>query len=246
MNLRRILFLDIETVSGQETFEELSPRMQALWQKKAMRFIPKGQKDLPKEEVDWPAIYKDRAAILAEFGKVICISVGFIVAHSDGEWGMRIKSFSGRDEQDVLTRFADLIKTSFEDKTFAAVCGHNVKEFDLPYICRRMLIHQLELPPAFQLQGKKPWELNHIIDTMELWKFGDYKHYTSLDLLAALFDIPSPKEDIDGSQVGTVFYDEGDLDRIARYCERDVFVTAAVYMQLVGQGKLDEKHVTYA
>ncbi len=246
MELRRILFLDIETVSGQKAFEDLSPRMQTLWQKKATRFIPKDQKDLPKEEIDWPSVYQNRAAILAEFGKIICISVGFMVPNSDGEWGMRIKSFSGSDELDVLSRFADLIKSSFEDRTFAAVCGHNVKEFDIPYICRRMLIHQLELPPAFQLQGKKPWELNHILDTMELWKFGDYKHYTSLDLLAALFDIPSPKEDIDGSQVGTVYYDDKDLDRIARYCERDVFVTAAVYLNLTGKGKLDEKHVTYA
>jgi hypothetical protein len=109
-----------------------------------------------------------------------------------------------------------------------------------------MLIHQVDLPPALQLHGKKPWELNHIIDTLQLWKFGDYKHFTSLDLLAAIFDIPSPKEDIDGSQVGRVYYEEQDIDRISRYCERDVYVTAAVYLRMTGAGSLDEKHVTYA
>jgi len=246
VNVRRILFLDIETVSGEKTFEELSPRMQALWKKKATRFIPFDQKQQDPETIAWNELYQDRAAILAEFGKIICISVGFIVPHAEGEWGMRIKSFSGKDERDILSQFADLIQTSFQEHTFSGVCGHNVKEFDLPYICRRMLIHQLSLPPAFQLQGKKPWELNHILDTLELWKFGDYKHYTSLDLLAAVFEVPSPKEDIDGSQVGRVYYEEDDLNRIARYCERDVYVTAAVYLNLVGEGTLDEKHVTYA
>jgi len=246
VNPRQILFLDIETVSGQKSYNDLDARLQLLWQKKAARFVPSDQKELARDEIDWSAIYSDRAAILAEFGKIICISVGYMLPKENGEWSMRIKSFSGTDEKSDLQQFADLLSTSFGDQTFSAVCGHNVKEFDIPYICRRMLIHQLSLPPALQLHGKKPWELNHIIDTLQLWKFGDYKHYTSLDLLASVFDIPSPKEDIDGSQVGSVFYEDEDLDRISRYCERDVFVTAAVYLQITGEGSLDEKQVTYA
>ena len=246
MNSGRILFLDIETVAGHQTYAELDTRRQALWQKKAGRFVPRDQKGIDAQDINWEEIYQDRAAILAEFGKIICISVGYLVSTPNGEWGMRIKSFSDRDERAVLNQFKDLIQNSFADHTFSAICGHNVKEFDIPYICRRMVIHQLPLPPALQLHGKKPWELDHIIDTLQLWKFGDYKHFTSLDLLAAVFDIPSPKEDIDGSQVGRVYYEENDLDRIARYCERDVFVTAAVYLKIKGQGLLEEKYVTYA
>jgi len=246
VEIRRILFLDIETVSGSEKLEELSPRMQALWRKKARRFIPFDQKNLPEQEIDWADLYEDRAGILAEFGKIICISVGFLVSGESGEMNMRIKSFSGDNEREVLHQFGDLVKNAFEDRTFSAMCGHNAKEFDLPYIGRRMLIHGMELPPALQFQGKKPWELKHIIDTLELWKFGDYKHFTSLDLLAAIFDIPSPKEDIDGAQVGTVYYHEKDLERISRYCERDVFVTAAVYLRLVSNRILKEENVTYA
>lgn len=220
--------------------------MQALWQKKARRFIPFEQKNRPDSEIDWADLYEDRAGILAEFGKIICISVGFLVTGESGEMSMRIKSFSGDDEKEVLNQFRNLVKSAFEDRTFSAMCGHNAKEFDLPYIGRRMLIHGMELPPALQLQGKKPWELKHIIDTLELWKFGDYKHFTSLDLLAAIFDIPSPKEDIDGSQVGSVYYKEKDLDRISRYCERDVFVTAGVYLRLVSNQILKEENVIYA
>lgn len=245
MKESRILFLDIETVSGKSEIDEIPERLQTLWKKKSRRFLSPELKNLPTEEVDWNEVYKERAAILAEFGKIICISVGFLVPGESENYIMRVKSFAGDDEQAILSDFSQLVEDSFSDRKFQYLCGHNVREFDLPYIGRRLLIHNMPLPDALNFQGKKPWELKHIIDTLELWKFGDYKHYTSLDLLAAIFDIPSPKEDIDGSQVGKVYWVDNDLDRISRYCERDVWVTAAVYLKLQGLDFPSEDDVVY-
>lgn len=243
--IHTILFLDIETVSRHASLEGHSARMQALWKLKARRFLKGQEKDSTPEETDWAQLYKDRAAILAEFGKIVCISVGFLIAEEGGKTGMRVKSFASEDELTVLTEFAALIEETFENRQIMAMCGHNIKEFDLPYIARRMLIRGMPLPPALQLQGKKPWEINHVLDTLDFWKFGDYKHFTSLDLLAAVFDIPSPKEDMDGSMVGDTFWLEDDLDRIRIYCERDVWVTAAVFMKMNGREYPLEKEVVY-
>ena len=243
--LQTILFLDIETVSQTQNFDELSDRMQELWKLKARRFLKGAQKDQEPEEIDWNELYHRRAAILAEFGKIVCISVGFLIQEEGGKMGMRVKSFADEDELTILTEFAALIEETFTNRQFTALCGHNVKEFDLPYIARRMLIQGMPLPPALQLQGKKPWEVKHVLDTLDFWKFGDYKHFTSLDLLSAIFDVPSPKEDMDGSQVGPTFWEENDLDRIRIYCERDVWVTAAVFLKMNGKEYPLEKEVVY-
>lgn len=237
-----ILFLDIETVSAHQEYDLLSHRMKEQWQRKSKRFLPQGEE--PTEE-KWSELYSDKAAIMAEFGRIVCISVGFLHEKPNGDWGMRIKSFANTDELTLLTDFAAMLEESFAQRQFQYLCGHNVREFDLPYIGRRILIQGMPLPLPLQLQGKKPWELKHILDTMELWKFGDFKHYTSLDLLSAIFDIPSPKSDIDGSQVGRVFYQEGDLDRIKNYCERDVWVTASVFLRMNQMDYPQDKDVVY-
>lgn len=220
--LNRIMFLDIETVSGQPKYDDLSPAMQTLWEKKArtmsefINFSDNAAREL-----------YNRAAIYAEFGRIVCISVGCFSGDT-----FVLHSFAQDDEKALLIDFATTMDTWLSDRTHP-ICGHNIKEFDLPFIARRMLIHGLPLPPALDLSGMKPWEVPHI-DTMDLWKFGDYKHFTSLELMAAIFDIPTPKDDINGSQVGQVYYQEHDLARIAIYCQKDVLTTARVYMKLRG------------
>lgn len=223
VDLGKVLFLDIETVSQQASFQDLSEKTQALWEKKA-RFLTK--EDETAEEV------YGKAGIYAEFGKIVCISVGF-VREQYGEKHIRVKSFYGDDEKDLLTEFSSLLNSHY-NSPYHILCGHNAKEFDFPYIARRMVIHQLDLPFALQIAGKKPWEIPHL-DTMELWKFGDYKHFTSLELLAHVFDIPTPKDDIDGSQVGAVYWQDNDLERIKNYCEKDVVTLIRLFMKYRGE-----------
>ena len=222
--LSKILFLDIETVPEHETFEELSDVMQELFEKKT-RF----QRN---DEVDVAEFYQDRAGVLSEFSKVVCISAGFIVTDKDGNHTFRVKSFYGDDEKKVLEDFRELLNGSFNSYD-TYLCAHNGKEFDYPFMARRMIINRITLPEALDIAGKKPWEVRHL-DTMELWKFGDYKHYTSIKLLTAVLDIPSPKDDIDGSEVAGVYYKTKDIERIAIYCEKDTFTVAQIYLRLKG------------
>jgi predicted PolB exonuclease-like 3'-5' exonuclease len=182
--------------------------------------------DEPLDDEAVAAAYLDRAGIFAEFGKIVCISVGVVYRDKESkELRVRLKSFADEDEKQLLSKFAQLLNQYYTNLNRQYLCGHNIKEFDVPYICRRMVIHQLELPAMLDVTGKKPWETKHLLDTMELWKFGDRKSFTSLKLLAAALGFPSPKDDIDGSQVGRVFWEEKDLDRIAHYCEKDVLAT---------------------
>lgn len=220
----KILFLDIETVPQHENYSQVNERMQTLWNKKA-NLIARDSDATPEE------LY-DRAGIYAEFGKIICISVGLIVP--DGPYkNLKIKSFAGDDEKQLLLDFAELLNKSYK-RHFDLMCGHNAKEFDFPYIARRMLIHGISLPAVINLHGKKPWEIPHL-DTLELWKFGDYKNYTSLDLLAAIFNIETPKDDIDGSQVYQVYYQEKNLQRIVEYCQKDVITLVNVFLRMKGE-----------
>ncbi|MFA8434357.1 MAG: 3'-5' exonuclease [Marinifilaceae bacterium] len=218
-----LLFLDIETVSQFASFDEVSPKMQELWEMKTAYFR--------KEDETAGDVY-ERAGIYAEFGKIVCISVGFIVT-KNGDRTFRAKSFYGDDEKQLLGDFAAML-VRFCSKPKKNLCAHNGKEFDFPYIARRMLIHGLPLPDILDVAGKKPWEVK-FIDTMELWKFGDYKHYTSLSLLCEVFNIPTPKDDIDGSMVGKVYWEEEDLERIAIYCEKDIFATAQLFLRYKGE-----------
>ncbi len=230
LNLKDILFLDIETVPEQKEFDALNAEKQALWEQKSQY--------QRKDEISAKEFY-ERAGIWAEFGKIICISVGYFAVKGD-ERSFRVTSFHG-DEIQLLKKFKNLLIENFS-KVKHLLCAHNGKEFDFPYIARRMLIHQIELPYKLNLFGKKPWEVPHL-DTMELWKFGDYKHYTSLKLMANVLGIPSPKEDMDGSMVREVFYDDNDLDRIIEYCELDVITTAQVFLRLRNEELLTSSEI---
>ncbi|MBD8488390.1 3'-5' exonuclease [Echinicola sp. CAU 1574] len=222
-DLRDILFLDIETASFTEKFSELPSRLQEEWQKKA-NYLQQAP-----EEKSIEALYFEKAGIYAEFGKVLCIGLGYFLYDPDKEQlQFRTKSIAMDNEHDTLLEFRDIL-----EKKVWTLCAHNGKEFDFPYLCRRMLINRIPLPDALQMAGKKPWEIRHL-DTLELWKFGDYKHYTRLELLAAIFDIPSSKDGINGSEVNEVYYHHQDLKNIREYCIRDVEVTAKIYLAFQG------------
>lgn len=226
MNFTDLLFIDIETVGRVGDFDQLDERWQQLWVKKA------GNIGARYNEMEPQQSFRERAAIYAEFGKAVCISCGFIY-EDKGVYKIRLTSFAYEDEEVLLNRFSTFIDRHYHDVKKRGICGHNIKEFDIPYLCRRMMILGVPLPKAFQLHGKKPWEIGHLVDTLELWKFGDFKNFTSLDLLSASLGIPTPKDDIDGSLVHSTYYDERDLDRIAHYCEKDVITTMKVYMRLM-------------
>ena len=230
--LDNILFLDIETVPEVATFPELSKEKQELF---ALKTEYQRKDDITAEE------FYERAGIWAEFGKIICISVGYFVNVGSNR-SFRVKSFSGK-ETEILEEFKKLLENHF-DKPYHLLCAHNGKEFDFPYIARRMVINQIKLPAKLNLFGKKPWEVAHL-DTMELWKFGDFKHYTSLKLLANILNIPSPKEDIDGSQVAAVYYKENDLDRIIKYCERDTIAVAQLLLRFSNLEILLDDEIIY-
>ena len=221
---KNVLFLDIETVSEYPAFSEMPENLHDLWAKKT-KYIQE------KEDVSPEALY-NRAGIYSEFGKIVCISVGFMVKQGN-IWHFRLKSFYGDNEKELLQNFIKLLSKSFNGE-HQYLCGHNAKEFDFPYIARRSLINGLKLPQQLNIAGKKPWEVKHL-DTMELWKFGDYKHYTSLNLLTSIFNIPTPKDDIDGSEVGRVYWIEKNLERIAEYCQKDVLAVAQLFLRYKGE-----------
>jgi DNA polymerase elongation subunit (family B) len=234
--LRDILFLDIETVANTNDFASLDERMKTQWARKAGFF----KRDHGQSDED---LYHERAGIYAEFGKVICIAVGKFFDLESGELGLKTKVYSGHDEKALLLEFKGMVEKM--DASTLRLCAHNGKEFDYPYLCRRMLIHSIALPEALNLGGKKSWEVPHL-DTLELWKFGDYKHFTSLDLLAAVFNIPSSKNNIDGSRVNHVYHQEQDLPRISEYCRGDVVVLAQLFLKLKGQPLITDTQIVTA
>ena len=221
-HLEHILFLDIETVPMESDFGELSERWKNLWARKAAI--------LARNEETAEAMFP-RAGIYAEFGKIICISVGFLV-RNEQSFDFRVKSMVHDDEKELLKEFLALLEDNFNSDNHY-LCAHNGKEFDFPYLCRRAIVNGLKLPRILDLVGKKPWEVRHY-DTMQMWKFGDFKSYTSLDLLAALFEIPSPKDDIDGSMIYEIFYKQKDIERIKSYCNKDVVTLANVFLRMNG------------
>ncbi|MFK5855029.1 MAG: 3'-5' exonuclease [Bacteroidota bacterium] len=229
LKLENVLFLDIETVPQVPNFEDLNDKFKMLWEKKSVQLM----RNKPNTTAD--ELFSS-AGIYAEFGKIVCISCGF----SNGK-EFRIKSFYGDDEKILLNEFAELLNKHY-DNNYSLLCAHNGKEFDFPYIARRMLVTGVTLPNILDLAGKKPWEIRHL-DTMELWKFGDYKHYTSLELLAALFNIPTPKDDIDGSMVGNVYWVDKDLERIVTYCQKDVVTIAQLLRRYMGLNLIPETDI---
>lgn len=233
INLADILFLDIETIPAHADFQELSAEERALWEEKTQY---QRQNSFTAEE------FYDRSGIFAEFGKIICISVGFF-HFQNGKRQFRVRSFWG-EEKKILIDFSTLLDTYFKKK-YKLLCAHNGKEFDFPYIGRRMIINRLPIPEILNLSGKKPWEIPHL-DTMELWKFGDYKHFTSLKLLTFILGIPSPKEDIDGKDVRRIFYEENNINRIVSYCERDTIAVAQVFLRLKGEEILQKEEILFS
>lgn len=240
-DLQKIMFLDIETVPLTSDFSELPTELAHLWEDK-FAIIQKRMPEKYSENMTASEAFNSSAGIYSEFGKIVCISVGFIYFQGN-EMNFRTKSFSGNDEKLLLSDFLQLILKFCTTKE-QTLCGHNIKEFDIPFICRRSLINGLELPPIFQISGKKPWEIS-FIDTLELWKFGDYKNYTALKLLTAVFGIPTPKDDIDGSLVAHVFYKENDVNRISIYCQKDVLATAQVFLRLNGLDLIKSDNVQF-
>jgi DNA polymerase elongation subunit (family B) len=234
IKIKNVLFLDIETVPCSPSFEDLDITFQTLWAEKTV-----WQR---KEEYTPAEFYKLKAGVMAEFAKIICISVGYLFVEKN-ENHFRIKSFYGDDEKQIITDFNELLNSQFSKKQHQ-LCAHNGKEFDFPFIARRTLINGLKLPALLDIAGKKPWEVNHL-DTMELWKFGDYKHYTSIKLLAALFNIPTPKGDIDGSQVAGVYWNDKDLERIKKYCQKDTLTVAQLLLKYKGEELISENNIEF-
>jgi len=229
--VKNILFLDIETVSQVADFGELSDRFRPLWEKKSAAL---------KKDENPSVLYPEKAAIFAEFGKIVCIGSGYF-ADEEGKAVFRTHAIYGHDEAALLAEFIAMLEKLQAGRW--SLCAHNGKEFDFPYLCRRLLINGFALPEALQIMGKKPWETKHLLDTMEMWKFGDNKAYTSLDLMAACLGVPGSKDDINGAQVGKVYHESGDLERIARYCRKDVATMAMVYLRLMGQPILPEADI---
>lgn len=232
LNLENVLFLDIETVPEAENFQDLDTTKQELWESKSQY---QRRDEFTAEE------FYERAGIWAEFGKIICISVGYFKNLNDTR-NFRVTSFYGEEDK-LLKDFKDLLITHFSQNKHL-LCAHNGKEFDFPYIARRMIIHNIELPYKLNLFGKKPWEVPHL-DTLELWKFGDYKNYTSLKLLTNVLGIPSPKGDIDGSQVYKVFYKDKNIDRIIQYCEKDTIAVVQILLRLRGDDLLHDNEIIH-
>ncbi|MBS1614644.1 MAG: ribonuclease H-like domain-containing protein [Bacteroidetes bacterium] len=233
--LKHLLFIDIETASGQHRFEELSEGLQQEWLRKAQFKwnVPEG---------DAAALFVDKAAILAEFGKIVCISIGCL-RPAGNELKLLMRSFALEDERILLEAFCSKLEAfshslNKEHAKSLAFVGHNIKEFDLPYISRRLIIQGLPLPECLKLHGKKPWEVPHL-DTMQLWGFGDVKAYTRLALLAEVLGIPSPKDDINGADVSRVYWQDRNLPRIATYCQKDVETTVKVYLRLMGHPEIN-------
>jgi uncharacterized protein YprB with RNaseH-like and TPR domain len=225
------LFLDIETVPESASFELLNSAMQNLWEKKSKQFRASDQTALDVYE---------RAGIYSEFGKIICISVGLITEKNP--FNFRLKSFFGKEEKSLLSGFSSMLTKFSGANKEAILCAHNGKEFDFPYIARRMIINRLTIPEILDNAGKKPWEIK-LLDTMDLWKFGDYKNYTSLDLLTSILGIPTPKDDIDGSMVAGIFYNEDNIQRIVHYCEKDVLAIARVFLRFKNLPEISEDKI---
>ncbi len=232
--LDSLLVIDIETVSQSPDWTSMDDYWKQLWEQKIEKQLPDGENP--------ESFYPKRAAILAEFGKVICISAGYFRVQ-DGKAVFRVKSYAGHDEAMLLKKFVKEAGQWQAKKKSAAFAGHNIREFDIPYLCRRLVINHLPIPAWLDFQAMKPWETN-LVDTMQLWRFGDYKNYTSLNLLAACLGVPSPKDDIDGSKVGEVYWVENGIDRIAAYCQKDVVTVAQILLrfrnlELLGVGDVE-------
>lgn len=235
IHVERVLFIDIETVTQYRDYEDMPEALKPLWDIKASHV----------DKLQEPnSVYNSKGAIYAEFGKIVCISVGYI-KKEEQTYGAKLKSFYGDDEKQLLQKFSDFLKALENRKTTYVFGGHNIREFDIPYICRRMLLNGLNLPNILNIVGKKPWEIE-ILDTMQFWKFGDYKNFTSLKLLCQIFNIKDVKEEMDGSDVGKVYWEEGNLQQIVRYCQSDVLAVMQLLMKFKQLDEIKIESIEYA
>ena len=236
METANLLVIDIETVPQCRSYEALPPALQKHWDRKSTLLDP--------QEEDKAKTFLLRAGVYAEFAKIICIGLGYFTGTEEATT-LHVKTLHGDDERDLLQQFYEL-STRFFSKPGRQFCGHNIREFDIPFLCRRFLVNRLPLPAILKnLQSRKPWE-NPMLDTLQYWKFGEYKNFTSVDLLAALLEVESPKQDMDGSEVGYVYWQEAQIERIARYCSRDVVAVAQIYQRLNGRPLLDQNKIIFA
>jgi 3'-5' exonuclease len=233
IRLENLLLIDIETVPAYPVFEEMNEEWRSLWQEKVQRSLP--------EDVSAAEFYPQRAGVMAEFAKVICISIGHFRKNGN-TYQLRLKSFYGDDEKILLQDFIAALNKMEANNNKWSFTGHNIKEFDIPFICRRLLINGLGVPSFLDFQNMKPWETN-MVDTFQYWRFGDYKNYTSLKLLAAALGVPSPKDDIDGSMVADVYWKEKNLDRIVTYCQKDVVTTGNIVLRFKNMPLLTDSQV---
>lgn len=230
----QLVVIDIETVAQYPSFEKLPATWQQLWEEKT-----RWQWEPEQTAADF---YSERAGILAEFGKIVCVSLGYFRLE-EGHWQLRLKSFAGTDEMTLLTQLLQALGKLLQAKKVRVwFAGHNIREFDIPYLSRRLLINGMELPAWLDFQSLKPWDVP-LVDTMQMWKFGDYKNYTSLNLLAACMGIESPKDDIDGSMVNEVYWQENDLNRIVTYCQKDVATVAQLLLKFSGKPMLTAEQI---
>jgi 3'-5' exonuclease len=235
--LKKCLFIDIETVSEASTYELLGDEKKELWKIKAQLLHKiSGKSD---DNFDVAQLYEAQAGIFAEFSKIVCISLGFLSFDGDEPSKIRIKSLAGENEREILEDFTKILTNHYNDPEHSRLCGHNIKEFDIPFICRRLVIHQIKFPQILDISGKKPWQTAYLLDTLEMWKFGDFKNYTSLRL------IPSPKDDMDGSQVGRAYWVDENIDGIVEYCQKDVITVIQVVMRFAGKDLFDDKNIEF-
>jgi DNA polymerase elongation subunit (family B) len=237
-DFKNILFLDIETVASTDNYSSLDDRLKVQWARKANFFR---QREEGQSDED---LFHERAGIYAEFGKIIVIAIGKFTENEQGQRVLRTKYYAGHDEERLLEEFRIALEKMDQSQQLK-LCAHNGKEFDFPYLSRRMLVNGIALPSVLNLSGKKSWDIPHL-DTMEMWKFGDYKHYTSLDLLAAIFDIPTSKGELDGSKVNEVYYKDKDLKKIAEYCVGDVLAVAQLFLRMKGLPLLAQENIIHA
>ncbi|MFT3681546.1 MAG: ribonuclease H-like domain-containing protein [Ferruginibacter sp.] len=235
MPLENFLVIDIETVSGQKDFTMLNEDWQHLWEEKVQYSRP--------ADITAADYYPQRAGIMAEFAKVVCICMGYFKKEGNS-YKFRVKSIAGDDEKELLQKFVSTLQQFETANNKWSFTGHNIKEFDIPFLCRRLLINSIAIPNFLDFQNMKPWETN-MVDTFQYWRFGDYKHYTSLKLLAAAMGVPSPKDDIDGSMVGDVYWQLNDLQRIVTYCGKDVVTVANIILRFKNLPLLTEADVVF-
>ena len=235
ISVENLFLIDIETVSCFPNYQLLTDEWKDLWTEKISKALP--------ENISAEEYYPQRAGIMAEFAKVVCISFGYI-KKENGNPQLRIKSFYSEDEKEILEKFIDTVCQLQAKNNKWCFTGHNIKEFDIPFLCRRILINNISIPDCFNFQAMKPWDVP-VLDTLHLWRFGDYKHYTSLKLLAATLGVPSPKNDIDGSKVGEVYWNKKDLKRIAHYCQKDVATVANVILRFKNLPLLTEEQIVF-